>query len=493
MNILEEQKKSPKGSKILKYIIFITVIFLLMIIGLIIYVGTVNETTLKVVIDGKRINNLPEDTFIIEGNNVKIKIKDLAPFLGEYSYRNGQYGRTSQYTEDKNSCYLQSNNEVVTYTQGSKIIEKVVLSEGKSNNTEQNKDLKYEEYDIKDVVEMINNNLYTNLDGISIGCNVQIAYDKESNSINIFTLENLVNFATEKVKRANISGEDVIFSNKKAVLYGLVVVQDEQKNYGVNSLNNEVIIGEKYASIKFIESTKEFIVKTLENKMGIISITKDNQSKTKISPAYDSIEQIDEELYLVSNNNKYGIINKNNQIIVNVEYEEIGLNMNMLAKYDMKNAYIIYDECIPVKKDKLWGIINKTTRSFIIEPTYDDIGCIIGTSSENSARNVILVPEYEGIIVKKDEKYGMINSSGKIIIQPGPTEFYLTTTEGKNNYYFVYNGESINLIDFLKQNNIQPIKDMVNKEKNEATSVNNTSVNNTSVNNIAENSQEETN
>lgn len=485
MNISSEQsqpKKEKKGSKILKLTIIVTVLILLITIGLIMYGASLNKDAFKVILNGKQVSNISEDTFIIDENDVKIKIKDIATLLGNYSFRNGEYGRSSQYTEDKNSCYLISANEVVSFSQNSKTIEKVILNEGTLSNstTPSNNELKYEEYDIKKPVEIINSNLYANLDGISIGCNIQISYDKESNSIKIFTLDYLTEYYTELIQKADISGENVIFSNKKAVLYGLVVVKDENGNYGVNSLNNEVIIGEKYKSVKFIESTKEFIVQTNENKMGIISISSDNQSKTKITPAYDSIEEIDDKLYLVSSNNKYGIINKNNQMIVNTEFSEIGISMSKLSKYDVKNGYIIYDECIPVKKDNLWGFISKTTRTYIIEPIYDDIGCVIGTSSENSAKNVILVPEYEGIIVQKEGKYGLINSLGKVIIQPGPTEFYMTSSEDQVNYYFVYNGEKVNLIEFLKQNNILPINEITDDKNNETSSLN------TELNNVEE-------
>ena len=149
---------------------------------------------------------------------------------------------------------------------------------------------------------------------------------------------------------------------------------------------------------------------------------------------------------------------------MNVEYDEIGLTMNQIAKYDVKNAYVLYDDCIPVKKDQMWGFISKSSRSLIVEPTYEDIGCIIGTSTENAASSVILVPEYEGIIVKKDGKYGLINSTGKVIIQPEATEFYTTNINSQTSYYFLYNGERVNLIEFLKQNNIHPITEITNHE-----------------------------
>ena len=110
-------KKKKNNSRIIKISIITMVLLLTLIISLIIYGSYTTANAFKVEIDGKTISNIPEDIFIIEGNNVKIQIKGISPYLGDYSFKNGQYGRSSQYTEDKNSCYLQSNNEAVSFAQ----------------------------------------------------------------------------------------------------------------------------------------------------------------------------------------------------------------------------------------------------------------------------------------------------------------------------------------------------------------------------------------
>ena len=53
-----------------------------------------------------------------------------------------------------------------------------------------------------------------------------------------------------------------------------------------------------------------------------------HDSTTKISPEYDDIKQIDKDsgLYLVKNNNKYGVINSKQSIVVYLEYDQIGIN-----------------------------------------------------------------------------------------------------------------------------------------------------------------------
>ena len=89
---------------------------------------------------------------------------------------------------------------------------------------------------------------------------------------------------TNEIEEAAIS-EDSNFANQKALLYDMIVVKNTANKYGVNNLKNESIIGEKYREITFVEYSQEFIVKTDEGKVGII--TKDG--KTKINPDYSSM------------------------------------------------------------------------------------------------------------------------------------------------------------------------------------------------------------
>lgn len=460
------KKKDKKMLNVVKAIIIIVVVLLVLIGGLLVYMSQLKTAEFKLKVDNKLVSSISEDTFIIEGNNVKVKLSSIERFLAGYSFRNGQYGRSSQYSEDRTSCYIQNDNEVASFVQNSKKIEKVVLNEGGASLSvggNSNNKINYEEYEIADPVEMINDNLYVSLEGFCTGCNVQARYDAKTNTLTVLTLPYVANYYTNEIQEADVMGENAVFSNQKALLYGWVVVKDDKGNVGVNDTKNQMVIGKKYKAVKFIESTKEFIVQTPEDKMGIMVISNQG-SKIVITPAYDGILQINDSLYLVSNidkdNNiqKYGIINKNNKKIVDVDFDEIGLDMNQISKYDVQNAYILYDDCIPVKKDNLWGFFSLSKADLIVEPTYDEIGCIIGTSTASAASNGILVPDYEGIVVKKDEKYGLINSSGKVLINMVATKFYENTINGKTEYFFTYNDQEYNLVEFLIENGIQPVR-----------------------------------
>ncbi len=43
---------------------------------------------------------------------------------------------------------------------------------------------------------------------------------------------------------------------KKALLYNMLIIKNENGNYGVQTLDGQEVLGTKYANIKFVESSK---------------------------------------------------------------------------------------------------------------------------------------------------------------------------------------------------------------------------------------------
>ena len=81
----------------------------------------------------------------------------------------------------------------------------------------------------------------------------------------------------------------------------------------------------------------------------------DKTGKTKITPDYTSIKLISKArgLYLVSKTSsasktQYGIINKNERVIVYIEYEQIGISKSDFPTNEIDNPYILFEKCIPV-------------------------------------------------------------------------------------------------------------------------------------------------
>lgn len=447
----EEQIKAKKWMKIIGIIL---VLLLLIVVGLIALIYYVQTTQLKVSLDGKSNNKIKSILLFDQNNNIYVPIREFAKYMG-YSSGNGDY---KQYAEDITKCYVESKDEIASFSLGSNKIYKI-LQDGNND---------YEYYEINEPVKMFNDQLYITIEGAQIAFNISMSYNQEQNQVNIFTLPYLVTWYTTKFQNAGISDKDATFSNQKALLYNMLIVKNENGNYGVQTLTGQEVLGTKYANIKFVESTKEFIVTTLENKMGIMSY----DAKIKIAPEYDAIKQIDKDsgLYLVTNNKKQGVINANGSIVLYLEYDQIGINANQYMSNKIKNQYLLYNKCIPARKNETWEIFDKTGQK-ITKDTYSGLGCSIGntTNKDQASNSVLLIPQYEGIVVRKNNVYGLIDSDGKPLLPIALQSIYSITSEGEETYYMVYNKQLMNIIDYIKK--------WVRPETNPETKIENTETN----------------
>lgn len=241
--------------------------------------------------------------------------------------------------------------------------------------------------------------------------------------------------------------------------------------FGISTLDGKEIVGTKYTSIEFIESTQEFIVQTTENKVGIITADGD----TKVQPQYDSLKQIDKDLnlYLATNNNKKGILEKNGKILIYLEYDEIGINPEPFQSNNIKNSYILFGNTIPVKQNGKWGMYDKKG-NLILPIEYDGIGCI---ENSNTSNNVLIIPSAKGIVVsknfetediKKQTLYGIVNSLGKQILPVVLDTVYSTVINGREEYTTIYQGNTYSLMDFINANvNLETLNDETNIKTNE--------------------------
>lgn len=485
MELYEETKSTrdidKKSKKIIKILIIILAFVILIIFALMATIYYIQSQEFKVYIDGQKIN-LPEDTFVFEDDNIYVSIRDFAQ-NNKYTYNNGEYKH--QYSEDSDKCYIYNSNEIASYTLDSDILYKVLNTSDQSSDDEAD----YEYFTMDEPVKMINNKLYTTFDGISRGCNVNISYDQENNSVTVYTLDYLTTFYAARIPTSIFieetnQSDDNYFSNQKAILYNMMVVKNENDKYGVYDLSGNTIIGEKYKSMKFIESSQEFIVQTDDNKMGIIA----SDATTKIEPTYDSIKQIDKDLnlYLVSNNNRYGVINGNGRTIVFLEYTQIGVDSNQFSNDYIKNPYLLYNRCIPVCQNDKWGVLD-INGNVVLPVEYDGLGCLAPNSSSSS---LLLIPEYQAFVVHQGDYYGLYNVAGNELIPIRVTDMYSVTSSGEKGYYLTYEGITMDVIDYLSNTlGIQPIAD----ENGEVLQSQNNTNTNTQATNIQTNNSQVTN
>ena len=58
---------------------------------------------------------------------------------------------------------------------------------------------------------------------------------------------------------------------------------------------------------------------------------------------------------------------------------------------------------------------------------------------------LLLIDEYELIIVEQNEKFGLIDTSAKELFRPEAQDMYSITDAGVKSYYMLYNGRIYNL------------------------------------------------
>lgn len=472
-----QEEKNKKTKKIMIGIIIAIIALLIISIILFITIYYLEDQQFKFFVDGKSTKNT-SDLFIYEGNTVYVSIKDIAPIIG-YNYYNGGY---KQYTEDSTKCYLESENEVCTFEKDSETIYKTPPEE-----------IDYEYYIINEPVKRINGKLYVTSEGISLACNLKFYYEPEENQITIYTLPYYANFYTTNYKTSAVSDN---FKNQKALLYGLMVVQNVEnteenynnKNirYGIYNIEGQEIVevvGTKYTDIEFIESTQEFIVKTTENKVGIITA----DGETKVQPQYDSLKQIDKDLnlYLATSNNKKGVIEKNGKILIYLEYDEIGVNTIQFQDNNIKNSYVLFNNAIPVKQNGKWGMYD-IKGNLILPIEYDGIGCV---ASDKTLNNILVIPFVKGIVFSKINEnqdknkitvYGIVNSLGKTLVPAALETVYSVTNNGREEYTMVFEGKSYDVIDYVNTyvnleelNNESSKNENINNESSKSENINN--------------------
>ena len=442
------ESKDENLKKVIKISILVAVVALFIVLGIYMYVYYVESQNLRLSVDNQRVA-ITEQTFVIDQTGaVYVAIDEFAKIAG-YEFYQGEYGK---YTEDKTKCYIVNKNEVAGFELGNNQIYKLDPNETNAN---------YEWYSMKEPVKLLNNKLYCLADGIKVACNVKFAYSQEKNRIQVTTLNALVNYYQALVvNNYKYAGLDTTFENQKAILYDMLVIKkadkdtngqikEESAKYGVVTLDNQNIIGTKYDKVEFIEVTQEFFV-TSNKKVGILS----NEGAQKLAPTYDNIEVLDNglRLYYVENHEMKGVLDRNGKRVVYIEYNKIGVEASLFPSNDITNSRLLFDNCIPVMRNEKWGLFDKNGNQ-LLEPVYDNLGYIAGTQKDSVGNNLLIIPEIEGIVICKDGKYGIINSTGKFFAPCSFDKIYSITNLGEDTYYLTYGTQTITLEDYQKLNN----------------------------------------
>lgn len=299
---------------------------------------------------------------------------------------------------------------------------------------------KYAYYDMGSNVKFINNKLYITSNDIQKACNISFAYDQEEQIITIYTVPYLSEYYASIISDYGFTGISDIYENQKIILKNMLVVK-RGDNYGVLSIADgtfeNYILGTRYQEIIYNEILDEFIV-TSNNQKGIIGI----DGVQKISVNYNDIELInaEQQIYCVEKDGFKGVVDSNEKILINIEYNDIGVDDKLYPVGHVDNRMLFFNNCVPVMKDNKWGILD-IQGNVILSVQYDGLG-FINTLQGKSVNNTILVPEIEGVVMCQNGKYGIIDKQGEIRVLPQFDAVYYITTGGEDIYYLEYNGQA---------------------------------------------------
>ena len=251
-----KKKKQPKAKAttiILASIIVLTILCIITLVFIVYLKGKI----LTITLDEANAKDLENILIFEENDKIYMPIKKMAEYL-KYSAYNGDYIARSE--DDETKCYIQTEEEIVSFTENSNVITKVI-----EGQTQQIK--------VAEPVKKINGELCIESNSAQDAFNFKFNYNSNKNEIIIQTLSYLYNAYTQyAVSKGYVAIEDESFANKTAVLDNMLIVKATNNSYGVISTETEdtVLFETKYDSIEYFRKTSEFLV-GYKNKKGLIT------------------------------------------------------------------------------------------------------------------------------------------------------------------------------------------------------------------------------
>lgn len=458
MNLIDENYSNNNNSKkILTAGIIAIIVLVLIIVGLLAYVSLSNNNKLEFIVENKKYS---ASNYLIQKDNVVyVGIEDLTKITNNgYNFKTG--GRD---VEDENQCYITNSYESTFFRVNSKSIYKVL------EDTDE-----VEFYELEGPVIKENGKIYMPISASKIAMNV--AFSNANNKYNIKSIAFIEGIYNKDKSNTFVPDDSIVwentYSNKKMLKDNLVITKDSEGKYGVSKVtastdskskvtrvNTSAVITPKYDDIKYIEKYNQLIV-SLEKKKGVIQLSNDNgnfSAETVVKLQFQEIKPIYKNLFLVNETKeqdgkkveKYGIIKSENgkeETVLPIEYDKIGIDFAKFTNNDLNSEYVLYDSLIPVKKGEVWGLVN-LKGNVVIKIEYAELG----DTSSNPNSNVLIIPEVDGIVVKKDGKYGVVTKTNRALISNIASKIYKETINGKEQYSMIYNNKTSNIVEYIKK------------------------------------------
>lgn len=462
--LLKQEKKKVKRNSI---IIFSCIaIAIILIIVIVIVMSYIQSIQIGISVDGVGVPIVEGQTVIYdESNNMFVNIKEVAAKVPQYSYINGKYGENSENTEEG---VVQCQSEAVQFSMNSNKIEKILFSE----DTE---DTEYGYMYLTYPVKYQNGILYAYVEDLKTLFNAKVNYNQKTNKVTLTSTETLYTTYQNSIQNLGYTSVDSSYVNKKALASDMIVAKKDS-GYGIIRPDGTEIASPRYSSIKYLETTEEFLVEN-NGEYGIIS----NLGQSKIPMSYEEIKLLDTNsgLYIVKNDDKFGVIDKTGNQILFMEFDQIGVDKTQFPSLENENQYLFYDTIIPVSRDEKWGLYNIRGEE-ILPVEYDSIGCIVSSRQSASVQNAILLDDYEGIIVGKEisetnrnKKYAVYNPQGDQLVDFQLDNIYYRTENGRDVYYLEKDGQNGLLDEVFAQNGINKVVKDINSNLDSNININN--------------------
>lgn len=462
----ELRKKNEKNNKIRKLIIigmFTTLVLIIALMGVIYYL-IYNPNKITVYLSEKENETLENSIILINSEDGKSQImyfpiRKIASIFGYESFDGDYYANV----EGNENCYIENEKEVAIFSLDSNTIYKI----DKTLQNDNNKESEYEEYKIENPVKQQNGDLLVDLEGLKKGFNLSVSYSEKTKRITINKLDEYIDAASKYITQKKYGKLDEKFANQKALLDNMMIIESETNGLkGVRSYSEDKeILGAQYDDITYIPQKSSFIIER-NSKVGIIG----NDGIVKIKPLYDKLTLIDEEngLYLAENEKYFGVIDSNENIKIYLEYQKIGVDINQFKQNGLKKGYVLLNKIIPAQKDGKWilfkiesidnpdGSKNVQCRNLFENNKYgidyvDNIGCITGTN-RGTVTNLMLIKEFNVILVQKYQNYGFLNIDGNPASNMIYQDAFIETTSGKKDYFVVDgSGNTLRVEDELRK------------------------------------------
>ena len=382
--------------------------------------------------------------------NAYYNIETISKIAG-YKYNNGAYG-SDNIDETKDKCYIDNGGEYVNFFADTNEISKNIKAneqytvelkdlKEKQNNSEENVELDVESFTLEKPVILFEESLFASTEAINKGLNMMII--QNGNTMQFYTIEALTSAYSSSLSQKGYTLTSN-FKNQRALCNNYAVVGKDEE-YGVVDLStNKEVISLKYDTVEYVQSIGEFIVSSNSN-FGMI---KPGEASPTIKLEYDSIKLLDasRKLYIVEKNNKFGVVSAKGEDIIPTEYDQIGLSsVSAYKSQGITNKYIIAGECIPVMRNKTYGLYS-VDGQLLASTRFTEIGCetpdkIIDNTSAMPTLTIPLSDNVTGIVFAMTNSaritsYGIITTKGTIVLNAYYTAIYYMQRNGNTTYYF---------------------------------------------------------